>query len=124
MAYAVATDHPRRLVDVRYTETVSIESRARAYQETLALLAPTGYRRILIDYVDAKPQAESFDDINAFASAISSDPILRQCRIAFVGARGQQFNTAVEALAAARHYPFKRFHDRDQALAWLSDASG
>lgn len=119
MAYALTTDHQHQLIDVRYSHTVSIESRARAYQETLTLLAPTGYRRIMIDYVQAKAQAELFADINAFATAVSSDPVLRQCRIAFVGAPGQQFNTAVEALAEARHYPFRRFHERDPALAWL-----
>jgi len=119
LAYTVRVDHRHDLVDVQYTGSVTIASRTHAYQETLELLADTGYRRILIDYVEARPQAERIVDISTFVRRISCDPLLHVCRIAFVGRNGQLFNATVEVLAEARHYPFRRFHDRESALEWL-----
>lgn len=120
MSHTVSADAARRLVDVSYAGCVTIAHRTEAYRRTSELLERTGYRRILIDYTHARPQAEAFDDINAFVSVISSDPVLQQCRIAFVGKPRQLFNATVEMLADARHYPFKRLHDRESALAWLA----
>jgi hypothetical protein len=119
LAYTVRVDHHHGLVDVRYTGSVTIASRTQAYRETLVLLEQTGCRCILIDYVDALPQAERIADISAFVRQIACDPLLHACRIAFVGRRGQLFNATVEVLAEARHYPFRRFHDRESALEWL-----
>lgn len=121
MSYSTDIDHDHQLINVTYRGNVSIRSRSDAHQETLLLLAETGYRHILIDYSAALPQVESFDDINRFVSRVSGDPVLRRCRIAFVGRRGQLFNTTVETLAGARHYPFKRHYDRDSAIGWLGD---
>lgn len=119
MAHAVITDETYELIDVRYRGSVSVADRLDAFRQSLALLGGTGYRRLLIDYLDAQHQLGTFDQINAFASTISNDPVLRQCRIAFVGNRSQQFNATVETLADARRYPFQRFFDRTAALAWL-----
>ncbi|MBW3549261.1 MAG: hypothetical protein KY442_00155 [Proteobacteria bacterium] len=119
MAYTVSTDDGHELIDVRYRGCVSIGSRIQAMNETLVLLDSTGYRRIMVDYLEAKAHLDSLASASAFASLISSDPQLRQCRITFVGSRTQQFNAVVETLADARHYPFKRFYDRASALAWL-----
>jgi hypothetical protein len=124
MSHTVRADHDRRLIDVCYTGCVTIAHRTEAYHRTLVLLDKTGYRRIVIDYTRARPQAESFGDINNFVNLISTDPVLQQCRIAFVGKPQQLFNTTVETLADARHYPFKRFHDREAAFAWLSEQPG
>lgn len=120
MSHTVTVDDGGRLVDVHYSGCVTVAHRTRAYRQTRELLDGTGYRRILIDYTLARPQAESFGDLNAFVSLISSDPVLQQCRIAFVGESQQLFNATVETLADARHYPFRRFHDRGSALAWLA----
>lgn len=123
MAYEVSTNHQHQLIDVCYTGCVTIESRIAAMDETLALLDSTGYRRILIDYIEARAQLDSLASLSSFATLISSNAQLRQCRITFVGRQNQQFNAVIETLAEARHYPFRRFYDRESAIAWLlSDA--
>lgn len=123
MAYEVSTNHERQLIDVRYSGCVSIENRVTAMNETLGLLDRTGYRRILIDYNQAQTHMDSMASMSRFATLISSNAQLRQCRITFVGDRNQQFNAVIETLADARHYPFRRFYDRESAIAWLlSDA--
>lgn len=119
MAHAVHTDEARALIEVCYSGHVSVEQRLDAMQQTLALLACTQFDRILIDYLDATHQPTSFASSNAFAATISNHPVLRHCRIAFVGGRRQQFNAVVEMLADARRYPFRRFYDRDSAIRWL-----
>jgi hypothetical protein len=119
MAHEVSTDETHRMINVRYRGNISIDTRRQAMHETLALLEASGFRRILIDYVDAQYHLGTFAESNAFASTISNQPLLRQCRIAFVGSQGQQFNAVIETLADARRYPFRRFFDRESALAWL-----
>lgn len=123
MAHEVTRVDAHGLIAVRYRDNVTIESRLQAMRETLLLLGETGFRRILIDYVAAVHHVATFAESNAFASTIAHHPVLRQCRIAFVGSRGQQFNAVVETLADARRYPFRRFFDPQTALSWLmSDA--
>lgn len=119
MAHAVSTDEARALINVNYSGIVSMEHRLDAMQQTLVLLASTRFKRILIDYLEATHQPASFESSNAFAATISNDPVLRHCRIAFVGGRRQQFNAVVETLADARRYPFRRFYDRETAIGWL-----
>lgn len=124
MTYSVAPHATHRLIDVRYRGNVSIAERSAAHEETRVLLVQTGFLRILIDYTDAQPTSEPFATTAAFVNRISSDPLLRPCKIAFVGQPAQFFNVTVETLADVRHYPFKRFYDRSAALEWLDQQPG
>lgn len=119
MAYEVTRNDALRLVEVRYFDCVSVEQRRAAMAETLAILRVTGIRRIAIDYDLARLRDDPVATLSAFATRIATNAELRECRIAFVGRRGHQFNVAVETLASARGFGARRFFDRDSAVAWL-----
>ena len=120
MAYEITCNDVLRLVDVRYFDRVSIEQRCAAMDETLAILRATGIHRIVIDYDLARLRDDPVQAMSAFATRIATNAELRQCRIAFVGKQGHQFNLTVETLASARGYGAQRFFDRSSALAWLA----
>ena len=119
MAYEITRNDQLQLVDVRYFDGVSVEQRRAAMDETLAILRTTGIRRIAIDYDLARLHGDPVAVMSAFATRIATNVELRECRIAFVGKPGHQFNLTVETLAAARGYGARRFFDRDSAMAWL-----
>ena len=124
MAYEVTCNDPLQLVDVRYFDCVSVEQRGAAMDETLAILRDTGIRRIAIDYDRARLRDDPVATMSAFATRIATDAALRQCRIAFIGRAGHQFNITIETLSSARGYGARRFFDRDSALAWLTAQPG
>lgn len=119
MAYEVTQNDQLRLVDVRYFDSVSTAQRGAAMDETLVILRATGIRRIAIDYDQAWLRDDPVTTMSAFATRIATNAELRQCRIAFIGKQGHQFNITVETLSSARGYGARRFFNRDSALAWL-----
>ncbi|MFS8064714.1 MAG: hypothetical protein ACMG5Z_09000, partial [Luteimonas sp.] len=84
MAYVMQLDTARGMLDLRYHGIVSIRQRMQAAQEALPLLRSSGVRRILIDLMDAQAAPDAIDDFRAFASRITSEPLFRQSRTAFV----------------------------------------
>lgn len=119
MAYTVTRDEQLQLIDVRYFDRVTIAQRSAAMDETLVILRETDLRRIAIDFDEARVGSDLFQDTNAFATRVATEPLLRQCRIAFIGAASNRFNAVLEPLSDARGYGFRRFFDRTSALAWL-----
>jgi hypothetical protein len=119
MGYAVTRNEPQQIIEVRYFDLVTVAERAAAMDETLVILGATSLRRIAIDFNDARAGIEAFQDTNAFATRVATNALLRQCRIAFVGAASNRFNVVLETLSDARGYGFRRFFDRPSAIAWL-----
>lgn len=119
MPYTLQLDEVRGLLDLRYHGVVSIAQRHRAADEAVPLLRASGLRRILIDLMQAVAAQDSIDDFRAFAARITGEPLFRQSRTAFVAPPVNYTNHLIEVLADAHHYPFSRFVDRDEALAWL-----
>lgn len=120
MGFTVTRNEPLELVDVRYFDRVTIAQRAAAMDETLVILRETAIRRIAIDFDEARAGSDPFQDTNAFATRIATHALLRQCRIAFVGAATNRFNAVLETLSDGRGYGFRRFYDRNEAIAWLT----
>ena len=119
MPYTQQLDSTRTYLDLRYHGTVSIAQRMQAWAEAKPLLLESGVRRILIDLTQATAAHDHVKDLNAFVARITSEPLLLASRTAFVAPRVHYINHMIEVLADARHYPFSRFTDRQEALAWL-----
>jgi len=119
MPYTLQLDPERGLLDLRYHGVVSIAQRLQAANEALPLLRDSGVRRILIDLMQAVAAPDTIDDFRGFAARITSEPLFRQSRTAFVAPPVNYTNHLVEVLVDAHHYPFERFVDRDRAIAWL-----
>ena len=119
MPYTIQLDKARGLLDLRYHGVVSVAQRLRAADEALPLLRESGLRRILIDLMQAVAAQDSIDEFRAFTARITGEPLFRQSRTAFVAPPVNYANHLIEVLADAHHYPFSRFVDRDEAIAWL-----
>ena len=119
MTYQVTQNDQLQMVDVRYSGCVSVAQRSSEMDETLTILRATGIRRVVTDYELAQLGDDTVVSMSAFATRIATSATLRRCRIAYVGKQGHQFNATIEALAYARGSAFRRFFDRDSAVAWL-----
>ena len=119
MPYTLQLDPTRAYLDVHYHGVVAVAQRTQAMDEALQILRDSGVRRILIDLTQATAADEPVEHFSAFATRITSEPLLLQSRTAFVAPRVHYINYMIEVLADARHYPFSRFTEREAALAWL-----
>ena len=119
MPYDLQLDAARGLLDLRYHGVVSVAQRLEAWAQTRPLLEASGVRRILIDLTTAVAAHEPLANTRRFVDRLTHEPLLLQSRTAFVAPPVHPANHLIELLAAAHHYPFERFVDRDAAIAWL-----
>ncbi len=119
MSYEIVVDGDRGLIEVRYRGSIPVAERQGAVMKVSALVAQTGLRGVLINFSVAQAENEGFDSSNRFAAQLARDPNLRGCRVAYLAIDALQVNPVVEALAAARRFPLRRFRDRAAAIRWL-----
>jgi len=119
MSYEILINDDHDLIEVRYRGAVPVAERERALTRVSALVRQTGLRAVLINFSAAQAESEGFESSNRFAAQLARDPNLRTCQVAYLAIDGLQVNAVVEALAAARQFPLRRFHDRIAAIRWL-----
>ncbi|MGQ4659942.1 hypothetical protein [Lysobacter sp. F6437] len=123
MAHEIIVDIDRGLVEVRYRGPVAVAERERALQHVSRLAGQTGLRGVLINFSNAQAAAEGFESGNRFAALLARDPVLRDCRVAYLAIDALQVNPVVETLASARRFPLRRFASRIAAIEWLQDVA-
>lgn len=122
-SFSVDIDEARRVVEVRYWDTITLDDRARAVEAGSRVLEETGYRKVLVDLSSAEMAMEDAREESRFADVLSNNPQLARCRTAFLASPDQSINWLIEVLAKARHYECEHFTDREAAYAWLADGS-
>lgn len=119
MPYTLQLDEARGLLDLRYHGVVSVAQRFEAWTQAAPMLQASGVRRILIDLNEAIAAHEPLQNMQRFVNQLTHEPLLLQSRTAFVAPPAHPANHLVELLAAAHHYPFARFRERESAIDWL-----
>ncbi|MFL6591135.1 MAG: hypothetical protein ACJ8GK_00290 [Luteimonas sp.] len=117
--HTILADPAGPVVLVQYLGNVSVQDRERALSEVRPLLQMTGLRKILVDFRGARCVVDGFSRSKALASRLSGDPLLRECRIAYVSDEGSRLNPVVDTLSCARGMVFERFPSQDEARTWL-----
>jgi hypothetical protein len=98
---------------------VWVEERQAALDEILAEMEEGRPYRILVDMIGASCANDSLATSAAFAQRLATERKLRGCRIAYLYPEGARINLAVERLAEARDFRFRRFTATTEALDWL-----
>ena len=124
MAHEIIVDIDRGLIEVRYRGPVVVAERERALEHVSRLAGQTGLRGVLINFSNAQAASEAFESGNRFAALLARDPVLRDCRVAYLAIDALQVNPVVETLASARRFPLRRFANRIAAIEWLRDVAG
>lgn len=119
MSYEVEANPYLGLVTCTFWGLVWVEERHAALDEVLDALAPEGRHRILVDMIGASCAIDTLDASAALAKRLAGERRLRDCRIAYLYPSGARINQAVEQLAQAREFRFRRFARTIDALDWL-----
>jgi hypothetical protein len=119
MPYEVETNPYLGLVVCTMWGLVWVGERAAALDEVLAQMEPGKPYRILVDMIGASCANDPLDTSAEFARRLAGEPQLRGCRVAYLYPDGARINHAVEQLAAAREFRFRRFATTTDALDWL-----
>ena len=120
--HTISTNAVDRVVTVTYRDRVTIAERIEVLEELLAMFAATDYRRLLVDFFDAKSTIEEFVACKELARKLSALGV-QGCQVAYVGPRGRAINPVVETLSASRGFMFERFEDAEEALDWLKEVA-
>jgi hypothetical protein len=119
MSYEVEVNQYLGLAVCTLWGLVWVEEREIALDEVIAQMDAGRPYRILVDMIGASCANESIERSAAFAQRLASEPKLRGCRIAYLYPEGARINQAVERLAEARDFRFRRFTTTTDALDWL-----
>lgn len=121
--FSIRIDEARRVIEVRYSGTITLDDRLQAVETGSRILEETGYRKVLVDLSNAEMAMEPPREESRFADVLSSNPQLARSRTAFLASPDQSINWFIEVLAKARHYECEHFTDREAAHAWLAEGA-
>lgn len=119
MAYEVEVNQYLGLIVCTLWGLVWVEERNAALDETIAQMEDGRPYRILVDMIGASCPNESLETSAAYARRLASERKLKGCRVAYLYPEGARINVAVEKLAEAREFKFRRFATTTDALDWL-----
>ena len=122
MAHEVEINQHLGLAVCTLWGVVFVEERHAALDEVLAHMQRGRPYSILVDMIGASCANESLESSSAFAQRLAGERALRDCRIAYLYPDGARVNHAVERLAQARDFRFRRFASTTEALDWLLSA--
>lgn len=98
---------------------VWVEERHAMLDEVIAQMEEGRSYRILVDMIGASCANDTLEASAEFARRLASERKLKACRIAYLYPDGARINLAVERLAEARDFRFRRFASTTEALDWL-----
>lgn len=111
------------IIEVRYAGEITYEYRLGTLDDIERMLPRTGLHRLLINYTSAWPTREDEPQASAaFGDRLGRVPFASDARIALLNAPSQ-LNEQTYAVVSPAGFMFRQFHDRLQAIEWLSVAS-
>jgi hypothetical protein len=119
MSYEVETNPYLGLVVCTMWGLIWVEERHAALDETVAQLDEGKPYRILVDMIGASCANDTLEASGEFARRLAGERKLRDCRIAYLYPDGKRINHAIERLAEARDFRFRRYSTMSDALDWL-----
>lgn len=120
MPYDYVVDQERKLLWVRYSGAVTADERRAAAEYVLGQATGPDMRRILLDYRRATSLGMDEASSTTLAQYLADQLGARGARVAWLVNYDHQLDTAVELKTRQLGVANQRFHDFDDAVAWLT----
>ena len=122
MPYDYVVDQERKILWVRYSGAVTADERRAAAEYVLGQATGPDMRRILLDY--RRATSLGMDDASStnLAQYLADQLGERGARVAWLVNYDHQLDTAVEHKTRELGIANQRFHDFDEAAAWLQQS--
>ena len=121
MSYSISSDEEKQILYVQYADDVSIAERLAAVAELTNVNKQLGFTRILVDLRDARLVINNPQEQDDFVTSLSTNPVLKNCKTAYLSSTEHDSNYFIELLARARHFNCKHCTSEEHAYAWLLD---
>ncbi len=122
MAYDYLVDRERGFLWVRYSGVVGVAERRAAAEHILGEVTGPEARRVLLDYRQATSLSTDEASSSSLADYLATKVGHSDTRVAWLVNYDHQLDPVVEAKSRDRGIPNARFHDFDEAVAWLQEA--
>ena len=119
MPYDFVVDQERQMLWVRYSGMVTVAERQAAAEHVLGEATSPDIRRILLDYRRATSFATDETSGTALAEYLAGMLARRGARVAWLVNYDHQLDPIVEDKTRQRGVANERFHDFEEAVAWL-----
>ena len=119
MSYKIEFDEETKVVTVKYTGSVSLDSRLSAVNDVCVSYSYLNPLRILIDVIDLDMQL-SFEEQEYFGKHLAANKGLENAKVAVLHEKGRNPNLIVDTTAFVSGYQLVQFDIRKEALSWLA----
>jgi hypothetical protein len=117
MPFQIDTRPDDAMIQVVFTDTVTVAERFQAMTAIVALQQQTQYAKLLADFRHAVVAATSKEEASTYATRLAQELPPHRMKIAYVGDATQ--TAGVEVIAALRGYFYQRFRTPEEAMRWL-----
>tara|TARA_R110000868_G_scaffold231438_3_gene484831 strand:- start:356 stop:721 length:366 start_codon:yes stop_codon:yes gene_type:complete len=121
MSYAIEFDEGSKVVTVKYTGTVSLDSRLNAVNDVCTSYSHLNPLRILIVVIDVDMQL-SFEDQKSFGAQLAANKDLINAKVAVLHPKNKNPNLIVDTVAFINGYQLVQFDNKKEAESWLASA--
>ena len=121
MSFKIEFDEASKIVTVKYTGSVSLDSRLRAVNDVCSSYSHLNPLRILIDVIDLDMQL-SFEEQTYFGKHLAANKDLENAKVAVVHGKNKNPNLIVDTTAFVNGYQLVQFDIKKEAQSWLASA--
>lgn len=121
MSYTIEFDEGSKVVTVKYTGTVSLDSRLNAVNDVCTSYSHLNPLRILIVVIDVDMQL-SFEEQKSFGTQLAANKDLINAKVAVLHPKNNNPNLIVDTVAFINGYQLVQFDNKKEAQSWLASA--
>ena len=121
MSYKIEFDEESKIVTVKYTGSVSLDSRLSAVNDVCISYSHLNPLRILIDVIDLDMQL-SYEEQTYFGTQLAANKDLENAKVAVLHEKNNNPNLIVDTTAFINGYQLVQFDIKKEALSWLASA--
>ena len=121
MSYKIEFDEESEIVTVKYTGSVSLDSRLSAVNDVCSSYSHLNPLRILIDVIDLDMQL-SYEEQAYFGKQLAANKDLRNAKVVVFHKKNNNPNLIVDTIAFINGYQLIQLDSKKEAQAWLAKA--
>jgi hypothetical protein len=121
MTYSIELDEESKILTLKYTGSVSLESRLSAINDICTSYSHLNPLRILVDVIDLNMQL-SYEEQTYFGKYLAANKYLVNAKAAVFHEKNNNPNLIIDTTAFINGYHLVQFDNKKEAQSWLAKA--
>jgi hypothetical protein len=121
MSYKIEFEEDSKIVTVKYTGSVSLDTMLSAINDTCSSYSNLNPLRLLIDVIDLDMQL-SYEEQTYFGKQLAATKFLEKAKVAVFHKENNNPRLIIDTIAFINGYHLVQFENKKEAQSWLAKA--